>query len=174
MTTETYYDFDVNWDSFLKAWYSHDVQYTLALEMECNKPLGFFKYYQPGDPLWKYSQSLYWKLRCAARAQQLMKEEQHLMKFKRTMQSQFGFLNNSKDFYYATCFKATVERCYPQPNTIHAFIMPELSFLLKNTMRQCAQTLFPQDLVEMTNDNIVMINKSIKFDLLGFYNQKYG
>lgn len=172
--TDTLYDFDSNWNIFLKAWYSHDVQYTLALEMEGLKSLGFFKYYQKGDPLWKHTQSLYWKLRCAAKAQQLMHQEQHICKFQRTMQTQFGFPINSKDFYYATCFKTTVERCHPEKDTIHAFIMPELSFLLKNTMRKCAEVIFPAEIIEITNDNIITVNKHIKFDLIRYYNQKYG
>lgn len=173
MSNNNYYDFDTNWDAFLKAWYSHDVQHILALEIECLKTLGFFKHYQAGDPLWKHTQSLYWKLRCAAKAQQLLKDEQHLVKFSRTMQTQFGFPLNTKDFYYATCFHKAVERCYPVKDTIHAFIMPELSFILKQTMHKCAETLFPGEIIEITKDNIVTVKKNIKFDLLGFYNQKY-
>lgn len=173
LTTAVYYDFDANWDSFLKAWYSHEVQYTLALEIECLKSIGFFKYYQHGDPLWKHTRSLYWKLRCAARAQQIMKDEQHLIKFRRTMTNQFGFPCNMKNFFYTTCFSTLVERCHPVKDTIHAFIMPELSFLLKQSMQKCAETLFPGEIIEIKND-VITIKKTIQFDLFGYYNQKYS
>lgn len=169
-----YYDFDANWDSFLKSWYSHEVQHALKIEIECYKPLGFFKHYQQGDPLWKHTKSLYWKLRCVARAKQLMIHEQHLTKFKKTMQTQFGFPHDTTNHYFATCFSKQVERCHPVKDTIHAFIIPELSFLLKRTMRTCAEVLFPTEIIEITTDNVITIGKHIKFDLLGFYNERYG
>lgn len=169
----TYYDFDANWTSFLNAWYSYPVQYTLALDVECAKTLGFFKYYQSGDPLWKHTQSLYWKLRCAAAAQQLMKDEQLLTKFKRTMQGQFGLPYNPKDFFHSTCFSELVARCHPVKDTIHAFILPEFNLLFQRTMMKCAEILFPTEIIETSSDNIITV-KNMRFDLFGFYNLKYG
>lgn len=157
-----YYDFDANWQEFLGVWKTPEVQYALALDIEIWKPLGYFKNYRPGDDLWKYTKTLYWNLKAMNMANEIAKRDRP--KLNKVMMHQFGFTVQYN-------IKATYETCFPQSNTIHAFMMPEAELILKHSLLECANKLLGGAI--MTSEYILIPSKKIVFDLIGYYQYKY-
>jgi hypothetical protein len=169
-----YYDFDVNWTEFLLIWNSYEVQVSIILDVEHWREFGFFKRYKDNDPLWKESKSMYWNNKILTQAHDQMKNEQHIKKFKTTMNSFGLFQKNTAKAYEAICFKHIVNEFIPKPNTIHAFIMQEGRYIFKNTLALCAKLLFPGEKITFKAINTILIpERQIIFNLYDYYFLKY-
>lgn len=171
-----YYDFDKHWDTFLTVWHSQEVQHQLALEIEEWKPLGFFKDYSLGDPMWSQTKTMYWKLKCLRAAKAQAKQEQHMQKFRNVLSTQYGLFPTRTDFEQI-CLKQLIKDHQPAANSIHSFIFPEATFMLRKTMLKCAQCIFQHKYIDVISVGakfkILIPDENIVFDLFGYYFLKY-
>lgn len=170
-----YFDFRTNWQEFLKAW--RQVDYHVELDIAYWKGFGFFKNFKPGDPLWRQTKTSYWIVKITENANNKIKTEMHVQKYKRTMQNQYIYpIMDYKESYYKRFFKNVYDECTPKPDTIDAFYMPEGTFIFKSSMLGCARILFPQEEIKQiscsgrVHTTIPRLN--IVFNLFDYYEGK--
>jgi len=167
-----YYDFDQNWETFLQVWKSHEVQHSMLLDIEASKLLGFFANYRKGEPLWKYTRTLYWKLKINEIARADADSKNHAFKIKKSLHN-FGLNIDVKTFYDKVYISRIASDYNPKPDTIDSFIMPEGSYIFLKSLALCAKILFPDDSVRIDFVNlrrcVVIKEKHIIFDLFGYY-----
>lgn len=166
-----YYDFDANWDAFLRAWRSPPVAHAADLDAAIWREMGFFKNYRHGDPLWKQTKTTYWIYKLAELAQAKAREERHAAMYRRTMDVVCPRLSSSA-LYYRVCFAEVIKGCEPRPGTIESFGMPEGAFVFKNALLECARALFPAGSVGMFTLNgrtLIVVDSKTVLDPFGYY-----
>jgi hypothetical protein len=174
----TYYDFDGNWEGFVIAWNSREVQRCLELDIAKWQEFGYFRTYKHGDPIWTHSKMCYWITKLTNLAHEKITRENHVEKFKKIMGNQFGIkYSDAKKAYLKLYFKDIFESCKPKKDTIDSFIIPEGPTILKHTMKSCAHYLFPnEEIITIKKEfrNVVLIPRlKIVFNLFDYYFLNY-
>ena len=170
-----YYDFDVNWNTFIKVWNSDTVQHAMEIDMTQWKEIGFFKFYIPGNPLWKETRTTYWTIKLTEQALNKIHNNNYINKIKKIDNCMFRHHTNK--LYRKIIFKHVIEECEPKQDTIDSLYMPEGFMIFKMAMRTCAYELFPNEIIRcLYNKNkwcILIPRLEIVFDLFSYYSWKY-
>lgn len=183
-----YYDFRSNWDAFLETWQREQVQYQLCTDMQrfcetvhtfaipsrSGRPVS--RQYNRGDPLWWYSATEFWHDRAAEIALERIKNENMVASFKKTMAS-IGYKYHTKELletaFFNACFENIVKECYPERNTIDAFIAPGSENYLSSTYYSVAMCTFPGETVIHSigalGNCVIIPDHKIIFDISGYY-----
>ena len=189
-----FYDFDANWDDFYRVWTMPDVQNMLKknmdywckheayVELDNNTPT-----WNIGDPLWHLSRSDYWLEKISQKVENKMERENTVAVYKKRMEAIYGFPiftndiadNDDPPLYetiYKTCYDAIWEDFEPKKGTIDSLIMIMGNNYMTDALYLAAKKLFPTNHVLYDEDQygtrtILIVEKFIVFDLMGFYFQ---
>ena len=151
--------------------------HTFAIPSRSGRPV--CRQYTRGDPLWWYSATDFWHDRASEIALERIKNENMLSSFKRTMTCQ-GFRYNTKQAletaFFNACFEELVKECYPEQNTIDAFIAPGSENYLSSTYYAVARCTYPGETVihsiSALGNCVIVPDHKIVFDINGYYFNK--
>jgi hypothetical protein len=193
-----FYDFDANWEEFIKIWNSDDVQDILERDMNnwCTEELHSRQTYERGDPLWTFSKTDYWFTKLNDAAWEEVHKYNMIETFHKRMKQLYGKnYTDDKDLVFEhfdeTWHNAIMEQYAPKPDTLESMIMIMGKNYLSDTFNKVAKIIYnqsdydsdeevygtPTDNIIYTHygneDSIILISsEKIVFDLYDYYFSK--
>ena len=184
-----YFDFDENWQQFLRIWKTEPVQRVLDEHMEIwctnqayfeNMPDGSYRRpsWNRSTPLWRLSRTDYWHNKITKTLHDNTQAEHRWFVdglrragLKRKLDEDDTwrmYIKQKSDMLY--------ERNSPRKDSIDSFIMRMGKNYLHSAFVETARIMFPDEhIIEMKSDNldILLCNRKMVFDIFGFYHEKY-
>jgi hypothetical protein len=179
-----FYDFDANWDKFLKIWKSEPIQDRLEYDMTnwCKNHTKDMKY-KRGDQLWTFSETDYWSKNYNDEVINEAMDEvceyemvnTYYKRMKEILGDSYDRCKDKDDDIFQICMSAVMKKFTPKNDSLESLIMISGKNYIIESLYEVAKIIFRNKIIVLVDDadennNFILIpSEKIVFDLFDYY-----